>query len=65
MKSRFFFSMFLLAGLFFAACKGHHPKNETSAVPAGTPVKYQCPMDCERANCTTSPAPAPFAIWTS
>ena len=59
MKSRFFFSMFLLAGLFFAACKGHHPKNETSAVPAGTPVKYQCPMDCEKGKLYDQPGSCP------
>lgn len=59
MKSRFFFSMFLLAGLFFAACKGHHAKNEASAIPAGTPVKYQCQMDCEKGKLYDQPGACP------
>ena len=48
MKSKVFFSIFLLAGLFFAACKGEAGKNQNTAKTTGNPnTVYACPMHPE------------------
>jgi Heavy metal binding domain len=46
MQPKLAFSLFLAAGLFFAACK--HDHKPAKPLPPGTAAKYQCPMDCEK-----------------
>jgi len=59
MKFKLFFSIFLFTGLFFAACGGSHSGHEQTAIPPGTPVKYQCPMDCEKGKLYDQPGSCP------
>lgn len=59
MKSNVFFIPMLLAGLFFIACQGGHADHQQSAIPAGTTVKYQCPMDCEKGKLYDQPGSCP------
>ena len=59
MNFKLFFSIALLAGLFFAACK-HESKNTLPAATADAKnVKYQCPMDCEKGKMYGQPGKCP------
>ena len=59
MKSKLFFSIALIAGLLFAACK-HESKNTLPAATADAKnVKYQCPMDCEKGKLYDQPGTCP------
>lgn len=59
MNFKLFFSLVLLTGLFFTACKN----DNKSALPAATAdsknIKYQCPMDCEKGKLYDQPGSCP------
>lgn len=59
MKLKSFFSIALLVSLFFAACGGKHTGHQQADIPPGTPVKYQCPMDCEKGKLYDQPGSCP------
>lgn len=59
MESNVFFIAALLASLFFIACRGGHSDHQQTAVPAGTAVMYQCPMDCEKGKLYDQPGSCP------
>lgn len=60
MKFKLFFSLALLAGIFFVACKGDAPASKLPAATAESKnVKYQCPMDCEKGKLYDQPGSCP------